>query len=122
MRSNGPALLLGWAPGLAQMGPIVLLVSGGAGPSDRTQPAGWGSALDLALGVLPLWVGVQEWGGLPRSDEGADVAEVVERVSPGPGTCAQWPAGALGEAAARPDGAGSTLSPSTPSSPGAVAA
>lgn len=31
-RANGPALLLGWALGLALVGTIVLLVSGGAGP------------------------------------------------------------------------------------------
>lgn len=68
-RSNGPALLLGWVLGLALVGTIVLLVSGGAGPSEQGQPAGWVSALDLALGVLLLWVAVREWRGRPRGDE-----------------------------------------------------
>ncbi|AWE53571.1 GAP family protein [Streptomyces nigra] len=68
-RSNGPALLLGWALGLALVGTIVLLVSGGAGTSDQGQPADWVSALDLALGVLLLWVAVREWRGRPRGDE-----------------------------------------------------
>ncbi|GAA1858438.1 GAP family protein [Actinomadura bangladeshensis] len=68
-RSNGPALLLGWVLGLSLVGTIVLLVSGGAGPSDQGQPAGWVSALDLALGVLLLWVAVREWRGRPRGDE-----------------------------------------------------
>ncbi|WP_340560576.1 GAP family protein [Streptomyces sp. GSL17-111] len=68
-RSNGPALLLGWVLGLALVGTLVLLVSGGAGPSDQGQPAGWVSALDLALGVLLLWVAVKEWRGRPRGDE-----------------------------------------------------
>ncbi|WP_141578841.1 GAP family protein [Actinomadura sp. WMMA1423] len=68
-RSNGPALLLGWVLGLSLVGAIVLLVSGGAGPSDQGQPAVWASALDLALGVLLLWVAVKEWRGRPRGDE-----------------------------------------------------
>lgn len=72
-RSNGPALLLGWALGLALVGTIVLLVSGGAGPSDQGQPADWVSALDLALGALLLWVAVKEWRGRPR---GGDEEEV----------------------------------------------
>ncbi|MFI0512055.1 GAP family protein [Streptomyces sp. WSLK1-5] len=68
-RSNGPALLLGWVLGLALVGTIVLLVSGGAGASDQGQPAVWVSVLDLALGVLLLWVAVKEWRGRPRGDE-----------------------------------------------------
>lgn len=68
-RVNGPALLLGWVLGLALVGTIVLLVSGGAGASDQGQPADWVSALDLALGVLLLWVAVKEWRGRPRGDE-----------------------------------------------------
>ncbi|MEU2908372.1 GAP family protein [Streptomyces massasporeus] len=68
-RSNGPALLLGWVLGLALVGTIVLLVSGGAGPSDQGQPADWVSALDLALGVLLLWVAVKEWRERPRGDD-----------------------------------------------------
>ncbi|WPP33445.1 GAP family protein [Streptomyces sp. CL7] len=65
-RINGPALLLGWSLGLALVGTIVLLVSGGVGPSDQGQPADWVSALDLTLGVLLLWVAVKEWRGRPR--------------------------------------------------------
>ncbi|MEV0694633.1 GAP family protein [Streptomyces sp. NPDC050388] len=68
-RSNGPALLLGWALGLALVGTIVLLVSGGDGPSDQGQPADWGGALDLALGVLLLWVAVKERRGRPRGED-----------------------------------------------------
>ncbi|ODA73568.1 hypothetical protein [Streptomyces sp. AVP053U2] len=48
-RSNGPALLLG----MALVGTIVLLVSGGAGPNDQGQPADWVSVLDLALEAHP---------------------------------------------------------------------
>ncbi|MGW3384413.1 GAP family protein [Streptomyces albogriseolus] len=65
-RTNGPALLLGWSLGLALVGTIVLLVSGGVGPSDQGQPADWVSALDLTLGVLLLSVAVKEWRGRPR--------------------------------------------------------
>ncbi|WP_435613120.1 GAP family protein [Streptomyces sp. bgisy159] len=68
-RINGPALLLGWVLGLALVGTIVLLVSGGADPSDQGQPADWVSALDLAIGVLLLWVAVKEWRDRPRGDE-----------------------------------------------------
>ncbi|GAB3119860.1 GAP family protein [Streptomyces calidiresistens] len=68
-RSNGPALLLGWVLGLALVGTIVLLVSGGAGPGEQGEPAGWVSALDLALGALLLWVAVKHWRERPRGDE-----------------------------------------------------
>ncbi|WP_149549207.1 GAP family protein [Streptomyces marokkonensis] len=68
-RANGPALLLGWVTGLALVGTVVLLASGGAGPSEQGQPAAWVSALDLALGVLLLWVAVTYWRGRPRGDD-----------------------------------------------------
>ncbi|MBO8188189.1 GAP family protein [Streptomyces spirodelae] len=73
-RSNGPALLVGWALGLALVGTLVLLVSGGAGPSQQGQPADWVSALDLALGVLLLWVAVTHWRQRPRGGEDEEVA------------------------------------------------
>ncbi|MFE1045598.1 GAP family protein [Streptomyces olivaceus] len=79
-RSNGPALLLGWALGLALVGTIVLLVSGGAGPSEQGEPAGWVSALDLALGVLLLWVAVREWRGRPRGDQDATLPKWMRTV------------------------------------------
>ncbi|MFE1247116.1 GAP family protein [Streptomyces sp. NPDC058735] len=68
-RTNGPALVLGWVLGLSLVGTIVLLVSGGADPSEQGEPADWVSALDLALGVLLLWVAVSEWRHRPRGDE-----------------------------------------------------
>ncbi|MEV8129371.1 GAP family protein [Streptomyces sp. NPDC085944] len=79
-RSNGPALLLGWALGLALVGTIVLLVSGGAGPSEQGEPAGWVSALDLALGVLLLWVAVREWRGRPRGDQDVTLPKWMKTV------------------------------------------
>ncbi|MET8894082.1 GAP family protein [Streptomyces albogriseolus] len=79
-RSNGPALLLGWILGLALVGTIVLLVSGGAGPSGQGQPADWVSALDLALGVLLLWVAVKEWRARPRGDEEATLPKWMKTV------------------------------------------
>ncbi|MGW4150553.1 GAP family protein [Streptomyces albogriseolus] len=85
-RTNGPALLLGWSLGLALVGTIVLLVSGGVGPSDQGQPADWVSALDLTLGVLLLWVAVKEWRGRPRAGPAVAVAEgvwTVDAVTPG---------------------------------------
>ncbi|WP_055692365.1 GAP family protein [Streptomyces prasinus] len=79
-RSNGPALLLGWALGLALVGTIVLLVSGGAGPSEQGQPADWVSALDLVLGVLLLWVAVKEWRGRPGGDEEVTLPKWMQTV------------------------------------------
>ncbi|MGA5443157.1 GAP family protein [Streptomyces griseoincarnatus] len=79
-RSNGPALLLGWALGLALVGTIVLLVSGGAGPSEQGQPADWVSALDLALGALLLWVAAKEWRGRPRGDEEVSLPKWMKTV------------------------------------------
>lgn len=39
-RANGSAFVVGWVLGLAAAGTVVLLVSGGAGASDRGSPAG----------------------------------------------------------------------------------
>lgn len=68
-RTNGPAVLLGWVLGLSLVGTVVLLVSGGADPTERGRPADWVSALDLILGVLLLWLAVKHWRDRPRGDD-----------------------------------------------------
>lgn len=68
-RAPTPALVLDRVLGLSLAGTTVLLVSGGAGPSDQVQPADWVSAFDLALGVLLSWVAVTHWRDRPRGDE-----------------------------------------------------
>jgi threonine/homoserine/homoserine lactone efflux protein len=70
-RVTGPAFLVGWVLGLAVLGTIVLLVSGGANGSSGGQPAHWLSVLKLVLGALLLLVAVRQWRGRPRGDEEA---------------------------------------------------
>ncbi|MFI8089777.1 GAP family protein [Streptomyces sp. NPDC086080] len=120
-RSNGPALLLGWVLGLALVGTIVLLVSGGAGPAEQGQPAGWVSALDLALGVLLLWVAVKEWRGRPRGDEEAELprswwatpSPISPPESAGPGRTGPRARGCSRSLAPRAHGVSSTVPVST---------
>ena len=68
-RANGPAFLLGWVLGLAILGTVVLLVSGGANASSGGEPAKWVSVLKLVLGALLLLVALKQWRGRPTGDE-----------------------------------------------------
>ena len=69
-RANGPAFLAGWIGGLAVVGTVVLLVSGGADASESGQPADWVNVLKLVLGVLLLRLALQRWR--ERSREGGE--------------------------------------------------
>lgn len=68
-RANGPAFLLGWVAGLAVVGTVVLLVSGGAEASESGQPADWVNVLKLVLGVLLLRLALRQWRGRPGEGE-----------------------------------------------------
>ncbi|HEX5139748.1 MAG TPA: GAP family protein [Dehalococcoidia bacterium] len=53
-KSNGPAFVIGWWPGVAVVGGIVLALASGAGAIDNAEPADWVSWLKLGLGLLFL--------------------------------------------------------------------
>jgi threonine/homoserine/homoserine lactone efflux protein len=67
-RSNGPAFLLGWIAGLAIVGAIVLLASGGADATGDDGPATWVGVLKLVLGALLLALAARQWRSRPRGD------------------------------------------------------
>ncbi|WP_149181632.1 GAP family protein [Streptomyces sp. TRM49041] len=79
-RSDGPAFVMGWVLGLAVVGTIVLLASGGADASDEGQPADWVSVLHLVLGVLLLWEAVRQWRGRPRGTEEVELPKWMRAV------------------------------------------
>jgi threonine/homoserine/homoserine lactone efflux protein len=64
-RTNGPAFLAGWIGGLAVVGAVVLLVSGGANASEGGQPADWTNVLRLVLGLVLLRVALRRWKDRP---------------------------------------------------------
>jgi threonine/homoserine/homoserine lactone efflux protein len=68
-RSNGPAFLAGWIAGLAVVGTVVLLVSGGADASEGGQPADWVNVLRLVLGLALLRLALRQWRGRPQAGE-----------------------------------------------------
>jgi threonine/homoserine/homoserine lactone efflux protein len=68
-RVNGLAFLAGWVGGLVVLGTIVLLVAAGGSASNHGAPATWVSVVKIALGVLLLLVGINEWRGRPRGRE-----------------------------------------------------
>ena len=72
-RANGPAFLLGWMLGLGVPGTIVLVVSSGAGASERDAPAGWLSVLKIVLGLLLLVVAVRQWRKRPEGASESDL-------------------------------------------------
>jgi threonine/homoserine/homoserine lactone efflux protein len=67
-RANGPAFVLGWIGGLAIVGTIVLVVSGGADAGRGGEPPDWVDLLRLALGALLLLVALKRWRRRPRAD------------------------------------------------------
>ncbi len=79
-RATGPAFLVGWIVGLAVLGTVVLLVSGGAGASNSGQPKHWVSILKLVLGGLLLLVAVRQWRGRPRSDQPAQLPKWMRAI------------------------------------------
>ncbi len=68
---NGPAFVVGWCLGLAAVGTIVLAVAGGAGATDRGEPATWVDWVDLVLGVLLVGLAARQWRGRPHDGEEA---------------------------------------------------
>ena len=88
-RVNGLAFLAGWVVGLAVVGTLVLLISGGAGATEDGGPATWVSRLKIALGVALLWVAVKQWRGRPRAGEEASMPGWMQSVDHfGPGRAA----------------------------------
>lgn len=68
-RGNGTAFLLGWLGGLALVGAVVLLVSGGADASKGGQPADWVNVLKLVLGLVLLRIAMRQWRRRPDPGE-----------------------------------------------------
>lgn len=70
-RSNGLGFVLGWIVGLTAVGTIVLLISRGAGASDRGAPALWVDVVKLVLGLALVVLAVAQWRRRPRAKEDA---------------------------------------------------
>jgi Na+/melibiose symporter-like transporter len=79
-RVNGPAFVLGWLAGLAVVGTIVLLISGGAGASNSGSPATWVSWVKVVLGVLLLLVAVRQFRGRPKTGEDPALPSWMARI------------------------------------------
>lgn len=79
-RANGPAFVAGWIVGLAVLGTLVLLISGGAGASSGGQPADWVSWLKLLLGAVLLRLALKQWRGRPRAGEEASLPSWLRSV------------------------------------------
>lgn len=83
---NGLAFLGGWVVGLAAVGAVVLLISGGAGASEGGEPATWVSLLKLLLGVALLGFAATTWRRRPRGGEEAAMPAWMREVDHfGPG-------------------------------------
>lgn len=70
---DGLSFLVGWVAGLAVLGTVVLLISGGVGASSAGEPATWVGVLKLVLGGLLLVMALQQWRGRPRGDESPEL-------------------------------------------------
>jgi threonine/homoserine/homoserine lactone efflux protein len=67
--AKGLAFVLAWCAGLGLVGTIGLLIGGVAGGSDTREPAEWVNVLLLVLGVLLLWLAVEQWRARPAAGE-----------------------------------------------------
>lgn len=79
-RSNGPAFVAGWIAGLAVVGTIVLLASGGAGAAEKGQPADWVNVLKLALGLLLLRIAARQWRGRARGGDEPELPSWLQAI------------------------------------------
>lgn len=79
-RVNGPAFLVGWVAGMALVGTVVLLLSGGVGASDDGQPSTAVSVAKIAIGALLLGVAVKQWRARPRAGEAAAMPSWMQSV------------------------------------------
>lgn len=79
-RRNGPAFVLGWIVGLAAVGALVLLVSGGADASEGDGPSDWVNVLKLVLGAGLLLIALKQWRSRPRAGEEAALPEWMTAV------------------------------------------
>jgi hypothetical protein len=79
-RVNGPAFVLGWLAGLAVVGAVVLLISGGAGASASGGPATWVSWVKAVLGVLLLVVAIRQFRGRPGRGEDPALPSWMARI------------------------------------------
>jgi Sap, sulfolipid-1-addressing protein len=79
-RVNGPAFLVGWIAGLAVLGTVVLLISGGANASSDGGPAKWVDVLKLVLGVLLLLVAGRQWRSRPGGGEAAELPKWMQAI------------------------------------------
>lgn len=85
-RSNGVAFLVGWLAGLLVVGTLVLLLAGGADPSDEGQPATWVSVVEIVLGALLLLVALRLWRGRPAPGQAAELPKwmrAIDTFTPG---------------------------------------
>ena len=71
-RSNGPAFVLGWLPGLGVVGAVVLVVVGPSAAGNSGQRTTWVSWVMIVLGVLLVVEAGRRWRG--RSGAGEEVA------------------------------------------------
>jgi threonine/homoserine/homoserine lactone efflux protein len=79
-RATGPAFLLGWVVGLAVLGTVVLLISGGASASTHGAPTTWVSILKLVLGALLLLAAVRQWRGRPHDEHTAQLPNWMQAI------------------------------------------
>ena len=83
-RVNGPAFALGWVAGLATVSTVVVIVAGGASDSESTTATGvnW---VQLAIGLLFIWLAAKQWRNRPRSGEAAEMPAwmaTIDQISP----------------------------------------
>jgi hypothetical protein len=77
---NGPAFVLGWLAGLAVVGTIMLLISGGASASNEGGPATWVSWVKMILGLLLLAVALRQFRGRPKPGEDPALPSWMARI------------------------------------------
>lgn len=65
-RVNGPAYLVGQIVGVAGAGAVVLVVAGGVGGSDDSEPATWTHWLKFGAGVGLVLLAARQWRERPR--------------------------------------------------------
>lgn len=68
-KTSAPAFVVGWVVGMVLIGGVTLLLIDPARADSRIEPSSVGAALQLALGLLLLFMAFRQWSKRPKGGE-----------------------------------------------------
>lgn len=79
-RTSSVGFLIGWIVGLFALIVVLTAISTFLPERSESEPNPWSGVLKLALGVLLLWLAVQQWRKRPQGDETPELPGWMQKV------------------------------------------